>query len=526
MSCRAVFFLLLWEVCLCIEFVDVTWTSNIQQPHLAHKWGGPHIADLNSDGIYDLILSHHSDAKLTIHYGRENGTYQTVEGFRHRKWDVHGIGVAGKSATSGNKLLAVAVGGGMGTNLAPPVVYEVDPKGAIRDVTNLYGFQKGKGRGRTPVWMDVALRKRQIRQKWGGGPDMVYFSYRGEKGSAVRQFGYMNRRNKFMRRRVRGVGCGGKGCTNVEGGIEWGRYGRVELTDIDGDGVMEIISMREFRIYKLVRAFVFRDVTERIMMGAKIGKMTVSAVAELDFDNDGDMDLYVARTDKRLISNRRGGNRQPIRDVLLENRNGRFVDVTERANLRWNGYSHGVSVGDIDNDGYVDVVLATYFGPDVVLRNNGNGTFTQVSLPKVGKGVGNNVVAFDYDGDGRVDVMTSQGERLGKRRGRYWLLRNITSRNNRHWLQVWVGNSNDGAYTALHAEVRVGKGKQTWLRRVGSVGAAGGGGSLMEIVHFGLGDTDVVDWVEVRWGGDRGVKQRRWGVKADQRIQMGVFWTA
>src|SRR5260370_791906 len=57
---------------------------------------------------------------------------------------------------------------------------------------------------------------------------------------------------------------------------------------------------------------------------------------------------------------------------------GRFRDETERSGLGFRGYWHGITVGDIDNDGDPDVFLSNY-GGDALFLNNGEGTFTDIS---------------------------------------------------------------------------------------------------------------------------------------------------
>lgn len=132
-----------------------------------------------------------------------------------------------------------------------------------------------------------------------------------------------------------------------------------------------------------------------------------SGAAFLDYDRDGDVDLYVANgTYWEGISM---GEHRP--DVMMGNRLYRnrgddtFEDVTKQARLELQNYSMGVAVADYDNDGYPDLYVCNY-GPNVLYRNNGDGTFSNVTARSGMAGNHNTVGAvwFDYDNDGRLDL--------------------------------------------------------------------------------------------------------------------------
>ncbi len=144
-------------------------------------------------------------------------------------------------------------------------------------------------------------------------------------------------------------------------------------------------------------------------------------VALLDFDNDGDLDVYFvqgqilgAATPDQLLT----PPTQPLRGRLFRNdlrvnANGtralHFVDVTESSGIHAAGYGMGVATGDIDNDGWVDLYL-TNFGSNQMYRNNHDGTFTDVSRRSGTDAAGFSVSAafVDYDRDGWLDVYVGE----------------------------------------------------------------------------------------------------------------------
>jgi hypothetical protein len=118
-------------------------------------------------------------------------------------------------------------------------------------------------------------------------------------------------------------------------------------------------------------------------------------VALFDYDNDGDLDVFLVQSEGRSRLYRND----------LEKGSLHFTDVTAQSGIVSNGYGMGVAVGDIDNDGCVDLYL-TNFGRNQLWRNNCDGTFTDVSKRSGVDDAGWSVSAsfFDYDRDGWVDL--------------------------------------------------------------------------------------------------------------------------
>ncbi|MBV8895854.1 MAG: CRTAC1 family protein [Acidobacteriaceae bacterium] len=125
-------------------------------------------------------------------------------------------------------------------------------------------------------------------------------------------------------------------------------------------------------------------------------------VAFLDYDNDGWMDIYIVNSGPCDIWQ----PKKPIRNALYKNnRDGTFVDVTEKAGVAGGTFAMGVAVGDYDNDGWPDIFVTSY-GNCILYKNNHDGTFRDVtkSAGLTCPGWTTSAVWFDYDGDGRLDL--------------------------------------------------------------------------------------------------------------------------
>jgi hypothetical protein len=124
-----------------------------------------------------------------------------------------------------------------------------------------------------------------------------------------------------------------------------------------------------------------------------------SGVAWIDIDNDGFVDLY-------FVNGAPGASNALYRN----NGDGTFSDVTRQSGTAADAnrsYKTGVAVGDFDNDGRLDLYV-TALGPNILYRNNGNGTFTDVTAAAGVAGAANewstSTGFLDYDRDGDLDL--------------------------------------------------------------------------------------------------------------------------
>lgn len=181
----------------------------------------------------------------------------------------------------------------------------------------------------------------------------------------------------------------------------------VLVADLNGDGHLDVYVCRRYlqnRLFINNGKGLFTDVSSSSALSFR-GFSSQAAV--LDFDRDGDLDVYVVNSGEP----RRQGYLNPgLCDRLFRNDgNGLFVDVTDASGIRDKGYGLSASIGDLNNDGWPDIVVTNDFEErDALYINNRDGTFADsaqramanMSWASMGSDIG------DVNDDGLLDIVT------------------------------------------------------------------------------------------------------------------------
>jgi len=207
----------------------------------------------------------------------------------------------------------------------------------------------------------------------------------------------------------------------------------------------------------------------------------------IDYDNDGDLDAYV--------TNWFGGQNSGKKNFLFRNNSGSFSRNTAGAIVNDVEISLSSVWGDFDNDGDLDAYVANDRSQlDRFYRNNGDGTFEGVTTLAVTEALTHRgASAGDFDNDGDLDLIA-----IGSITS-LSLFRNDTNNGN-NWLSVkTVGmiSNKSGIGAKVRAKSTI-FGTAIWqLREISSQNSFNGMNSLR--AHFGLGDAAIVDSLIIEW---------------------------
>lgn len=553
------------------------------------KWDAPVVADLDQDGYPDLVLNDHG-LGISVCWnnkGKFAKPYDVIMG------DLHGVSI-GDFDFDGNNEMILSRGGGSGSNARNSKILRITKQ---REFIPLPDFK-------VPLEM---MRGRTLKFYDGdndGDLDLVNFAFPSkEKNGKSENYIYKNDAQGQL------ILADTLPATKADGQ-------KTLITDFNGDHVLDILlyGNGKVKIYQGNGDLTYGEMDKVFPYAME----DVTAIAELDFDNDGDFDLILTRgkefeigetflnkesqtwgfftkrgdfqfddlvlgdvlnmynfqsqwpfndayyigesayqydfagethsgKNMRLVNsnalgfpdklNEKGGihigfvgndswriagstwspttgtvkgvtdypeydHPKGLLDVLLENKNGKFVDITKNANLHASEHTVGVSVADFDNNGLQDILIIrrgemVFDNETILYANKGNATFQRVEhsglvTSDVGA-MGMAIEVLDYDFDGKVDVV------IGNERGKWHLFKNsMPDASKNSFLTVAVERAPSGKATALGALVSIDgcTGKQ--LKRIGTTGSAYSL-SFNPYVHFGLGDCKKSVKIKVVW---------------------------
>ncbi len=567
------------------SFVEATEDFPREEKDL-RKWDAPVIADLDQDGYNDLLLNDHGFGVRVCwnNKGRFSKPFDIIMG------DLHGISV-GDFDLDGLQEIIISRGGGSGSNARNSKIFRVDRQRNFSVVPDFY----------TPLEL---MRGRTVKFFDGdndGDLDLLNFAFSSrEKNGKSENYIYEN---------------DGKSQLILSNTLPPSKSDgqKTLLTDINSDGIIDLClyGQGHVKFYQGNGNLSFHEVTESVL---PFQLKEVTGISEIDFDNDGDFDLYFTRGQEfeigetffdsetktwgfftkrgpfqfndlkigdilylqnfqsqwphksiylgetayeyefpgethsgkniRLVNsdalgfpdqvNKKGaflgyvGNRcwrlagdlwapataviigvedyqkydhRPgLSDVLLENKGGKFVDVTQSLNLQLEEHTTSSAIADLDNNGWQDIVVIRrgdliHQNESIIYLNYGESQFERllnhnIISPELGA-IGMGVETFDYNLDGKMDVV------LGNERGKWHLFKN-TFQETENFLVIKVGISEKGRATPLGAIVSISSCNKKQIRRVGATGATYSL-SANNFIHFGLGNCNEPTIVSVKW---------------------------
>lgn len=572
------------------------------------KWDSPVVADLDKDGYPDLLINDHGFG-IQVQWnnkGKFAKPYDIIMG------DLHGISV-GDFDNDGHLEVIMSRGGGSGSNARNSKIYKV--KG--REFIPMADFKEPLAlmRGRTVKFVDLDN---------DGDLDLLNFAFPdGAKKGASENYVYENN---------------GAGELILHSTLPASKVNgqKTLLTDFNNDNIIDIILYGHENViaYQGKGNLTFTNVTKKIF---PFDIDEVTTIAEIDYDNDGDMDLYFTRgsefkkgdtfynketkdlgffskrgelklddfvsgevlemqnlqsqwpnndtfyigeasydyefkgethsgkdinlvmsdalgfpdnpdyKEKKgwyigyvgnkkwriggflwapatgVVHNVKNYNAKKIskgpKDILLENRKSKFIDVTKKANLELEEYTMAVTVADYDNNGYKDLLVIrrgelVFENESILYLNNGKSSFNRTEshniITKDLGGIGMAVESLDYNKDGVIDVV------VGDERAKWHLFKNESSNNNK-FITVEVKNSKKGNISPLGALVTISSCGNTQTQRVGA-SASQYSLNHNNFVHFGLGNCTKSVKVKVKYSNGEILEKR---VNTNNKVVIG-----
>ncbi len=222
-----------------------------------------------------------------------------------------------------------------------------------------------------------------------------------------------------------------------------------------------------------------------------------------DIDNDGDFDLFVSNTN--------GQNEFEY----LNNGDGTFTKVTSGPQVNDGAWSNSIGLFDVDNDGDLDLFVTVGFQVGQVNNrlyyNNGDGTFVRELAGPLVNDIGwtHGFACDDIDRDGDLDIVCAKNQNENQNNSFF-----LNDGNSNHWLNIscqGIKSPRDGNGVRIRVRATIG-GVPKWQMR--ELCSPTGFGLTGLHAHFGLGDAAVLDTLEIRW--PAGTKDYYFNVSVDQ----------
>ncbi|CAL2091669.1 enediyne biosynthesis protein E4 [Tenacibaculum sp. 190524A05c] len=215
---------------------------------------------------------------------------------------------------------------------------------------------------------------------------------------------------------------------NITGDSRW--YTGSTMIDINNDGYLDIYCSvagkdgnKRNQLFINNKDNTFTESAEKYGLADEGNSVQATF---LDYDNDGDLDMYLANypiahpsTPNMIYKHRMQNVKDVESDKLFENQDGNFIDVTEKAGVRNYSFSLGISAADLNNDGWTDIYVSNdYSIPDFMYINNQDGTFKEVVKEATSQTAfyGMGIDIADINNDGHLDIFQADMDSDDNRR--------------------------------------------------------------------------------------------------------------
>lgn len=267
-------------------------------------------------------------------------------------------------------------------------------------------------------------------------------------------------------------------------------------TDLNGDGLLDLFVLNYGRANSLFLGTPNHQFV-KVSQGSLVTESQYStSCAVADYDNDGDLDIFVANTSSYPIQDQGQPN------ALYRNDGGGMFTRIMAGDIATDiGQSLGAAWADYDNDGWLDLFVSngeSLTQNNFLYHNNGDGTFSRVLTGNIVNNGGHSFGCAwgDYDNDGFLDLIVANGLLFTAAEPNF-LYHNDGNAN--HWIRIKCeGTTSNRSGIGAKVRVRATIGGNTFwqLREINS--GNGFCGNAID-AHFGLGDAAKVEVLRVEW---------------------------
>jgi hypothetical protein len=249
------------------EFTDISKKVGFKTEE-TYKYGGPSVGDYDNDGDYDFALNNHNHVPTQL--VTNNGNSVDIKRLFPGPLDFHGSAF-GDYDNDGDLDLMVALGGANGTNPTSYALFKND-NGHFSNVSSEVGIAT-PARGRAPRWIDLDL---------DGDLDLALFNAKTPKYDGPQQLFYLNNGDGTFKK------------INIAG-LENANSERALVTDINHDGKDDLFLFSPASVWINNGNLTFTNASNDWLPKSIIGTESIINAANVDVNNDGLVDLYLAR---------------------------------------------------------------------------------------------------------------------------------------------------------------------------------------------------------------------------------------